>query len=171
MDNLGKRTSSTVRDPAAPGEHLLRLWHRLGSIPGGRRLFSLLLGRMVPYTGRLGARLVELEPGRAVATLADRRRVRNHLGSIHAVALVNLGEMTTGLAVLSALPADVRGIVTGLSAVYLHKARGPLTSSADVRTLGLDRVVETREIQAVAEIRNADEQVVARVTASWRVGP
>ena len=126
---------------------------------------------MVPYTGSLGARLVELEPGRAVATLSDRRRVRNHLGSIHAVALVNLGEMTTGLAVLSALPADIRGIVTGLSAVYLHKARGPLTASADVRALGLDRVVKTREVQAVAEIRNEGGQLVARVTASWRVDP
>ena len=150
---------------------MLRLWRRFGSIPGGRALFSHLLGRMVPYTGSLGARLVELEPGRAVATLPDRKRVRNHLGSIHAVALVNLGEMTTGLAVLSALPADMRGIVTGLSAVYLHKARGALTASADVRSLGLNRVVETREVQAVAEVRNADEQVVARVTASWRVGP
>jgi acyl-coenzyme A thioesterase PaaI-like protein len=160
-----------VSDPAAPGDRLLRLWKRLGSVPGGRGLFSRLLGRMVPYTGSLGARLVELEPGRAVATLSDRKRVRNHLGSIHAVALVNLGEMTTGLAVLSALPASIRGIVTGLSAVYLHKARGPLTASADVRALGLDQVAETTEVQAVAEIFNGDGQVVARVTASWKVGP
>ena len=160
-----------MSDPAAPGQRLLRLWKRLGSVPGGRGLFSRLLGRMVPYTGGLGARLVELEPGHAVATLSDRRRVRNHLSSIHAVAIVNLGEMTTGLAVLSALPADVRGIVTGLSAVYLRKARGPLTASADVRALGLDRVVDAREIQAVSEIRNESDQVVARVTANWRVGP
>ena len=160
-----------MSDPAAPGDRLLRLWKRLGSVPGGRGLFSRLLGRMVPYTGSLGARLVELEPGRAVATLSDRKRVRNHLGSIHAVALVNLGEMTTGLAVLSALPASIRGIVTGLSAVYLHKARGPLTASADVRALGLDQVAETTEVQAVAEIRNGDGQVVARVTAIWKVGP
>ena len=106
-----------------------------------------------------------------MARLSDRRRVRNHLGSIHAVALVNLGEMTTGLAVLSALPANIRGIVTGLSAVYLHKARGPLAASADVRALGLDDVVETKEIQAVSEIRSESGQLVARVTANWRVGP
>ena len=160
-----------MSDPAAPGHRLLRLWKHLGSVPGGRVLFSHLLGRMVPYTGGLGARLVELEPGRAVASLSDRKSVRNHLGSIHAVALVNLGEMTTGFAVLSALPAHIRGIVTALSAVYLRKARGPLTASADVRALGLDHVVDAREIQAVSEIRNESGQVVARVTANWRVGP
>ena len=158
-------------DPAAPGDRLLRLWSHLSPLLGGKSLFSSLLGRMVPYTGTLGARLVELEPGRAVATLSDRKRVRNHLGSIHAVALVNLGEMAAGLAVLSALPAGIRGIVTGLSAEYLRKARGPLIASVDVRALGLDRVAETTDVQAVAQIRNGGGQLVARITASWRVGP
>ena len=160
-----------MSDHAAAGHRLLRPWKHLSSVPGGHALFSRLLGRMVPYTGSLGALLVELEPGHAVARLSDRKRVRNRLGSIHAVALVNLGEMTTGIAVLSALPANIRGIVTGLSTVYLHKARGHLTAAADVRALSLNHVVEVREIQVVSEIRNESGQVVARVTATWRIGP
>lgn len=162
-----------MTDPAAPGARLLRLWSSLGSRRGGRALFSRLLGRMVPYTGALGARLEALEPGRAVATLRDRRAVRNHLGSVHAVALVNLGELATGLAVLTALPPGVRGIVTGLSAEYLRKARGRLTATADVRALDLARTAEggmPREVEAVAEIRDRADVPVARVTARWRVG-
>ena len=126
---------------------------------------------MVPYTGALGSRILELEPGRTVAALADRRLVRNHLGSIHAVALVNLGELVSGLSVLTALPAGVRGIVTQLTAEYVRKARGPLTASADARELGLASVRESRDVQAAAEIRDRDRQLVARVTAHWRVGP
>jgi acyl-coenzyme A thioesterase PaaI-like protein len=126
---------------------------------------------MVPYTGTLGARLEELEPGRATASLRDRRPVRNHLGSVHAIALVNLGELVTGLAVLTALPAGIRGIVTGLSAEFLKKARGPLTATANVRGLGLAAVDAVREVEAVAEIRDASGTVVTRVTARWRLGP
>jgi acyl-coenzyme A thioesterase PaaI-like protein len=159
-----------MSDAAAPGARVLRLWERLHHRPGGRSLFAALLGRMVPYTGSMGARIEELSPGRAVASLRDRRAVRNHLGSVHAVALVNLGEVVTGLAVLTALPPGVRGIVTRLSAEYLRKARGSLTASARADQLGLERVAEPREVQVVAEIRDASEQLVARVTAYWRVG-
>jgi acyl-coenzyme A thioesterase PaaI-like protein len=160
-----------VSDPAAPGARVLRTWKRLEGKPGGRRLFAALLGRMVPYTGSIGARIEELAPGRAVASLRDRRAVRNHLGTVHAVALVNLGEVVTGLAVLTALPSGVRGIVTGLSADYLKKARGHLTAHARADHLGLDGVTGTRDLEVVAEIRDRSEQVVARVTARWRVGP
>ena len=160
-----------MSDPAAPGARVLRLWRRLEGKPGGRALFAALLGRMVPYTGSIGARIEELAPGRAVGSLRDRRAVRNHLGSVHAVALVNLGEVVSGLAVLTALPTGVRGIVTALTAEYLKKARGDLTATARADHLGLEHVAETRDLEVVAEIRDRSDQVVARVTARWRVGP
>lgn len=160
-----------MRDDAAPGLRLLALWRRLRPLPGGRSLFASFVGRMVPYTGTVRARVLELAPGRAVVALRDRRRVRNHLGSVHAVALVNVGELATGLSVLTALPAGVRGIVVGLAADYVKKARGRITAVADVRGLGLGGMREPREVEAVAELRDEAGEIVARVTARWRLSP
>ena len=151
--------------PSSPGL-LFRAWNRLRPLPGGTWVFSRLLGWKVPYTGSIGAHVRELGPGHARITLRDRRAVRQHLGSVHAVALLNLGEVTSGLAMLAALPSGVRGIVTRLSAEYPKKARGLLTA---VSRVTVPEVMEPVEHLVTADITDTAGDLVCRVTAVWRL--
>ena len=139
-------------------------WNRLSTKPGGKTLFSMIIGRTAPYTGSIGARVEELRPGYARWTLRDRRSLRNHLNSIHAVALVNLAEVTSGTAMLMSLPAGTRGIVTELTTTYVKKARGTLVAEC---RCDLPEIVADTRFTLSCEIRDAAGDVAARATVTW----
>lgn len=152
----------------APGQRIQALWRKLSPLPGGKWLFSRLLGFMIPYTGTAGATVRTLEPGHVRVLLRERRRIRNHLGSVHAIALANVGELATGLALVGALGPEARGILTGIDVRYTKKARGRLEAEARCE---VPTVTEAMDRSVEAEVRDADGDVVATVTAHWRLGP
>lgn len=153
----------------SPGRLLLRNWERLAGLPFGNRLFSWAVGRTAPYTGSVGGVYTDVRPGYARVELRDRKAVRNHLASVHAVALVNLAEMTSGVALMTALPPGVRGIVTGLQIEYLKKARGTLVCTTTAHAPSDVSAPISHDVQA--DIANADGEVVARCTVHWRLSP
>ncbi len=150
------------------GPLLRRRWQMLSGKPGGKWLFSQGLGHTVPYTGTLAATVQRLEPGHCLVELRDRRHVRNHLRSVHAMALANLGEMATGLALMNSLPDGARGILTGYRINYLKKARGRLLAEC---RCAIPSDNSRQEYELTGEIRDADDEVVAVVNARWLIGP
>ena len=157
-----------MREQASVGETVRKQWARLSPLPGGKWLFSQAVGRMAPYTGTIGAIVDELEPGYAKVLLKDRRKVRNHLNSVHAIALMNLGEVSTGLAVLCGMHPGARGILAGLAMDYHKKGRGLLTATC---RCDLPMTSERQEHVIVGEIRDESGDLVATARASWLIGP
>jgi len=150
------------------GTQLLDLWRRLSPWPGGPWLFSKLFGYAVPYSGSVAPRIRVLEPGHAEVEIRDRRSNRNHLRSVHAIALTNLAEITSGLAMMVALPPTVRGIVTTLSMTYHKKARGTIRGVARV---AVPTVNEDRDFDVTAECFDSEGALVATGNVRWRLGP
>ncbi len=150
------------------GTSLLALWRRLSPLPGGQWLFAQLFGRFVPYSGSVGPRIRQLEPGYCRVEIPDRRSNRQHLGSVHAIALMNVAEQASGLAMMAGLPDNIRGIVTNISMQYLKKARGTITAVSRVE---VPTVTSDTDFDVVAECLDPQHVVVARATVRWRLGP
>lgn len=148
---------------------VLAMWQKLGTNRLGRKLFNLILSRSVPYSGSIKAKVTCMESGFVKVILKDRRKIRNHLNSIHAIALANLGELASGLAMITALPIGTRSIVTNLEIEYLKKARGCLL--AEGRASPPNVVNEPVNSLATADIMDEEGDLVACVTVLWRLSP
>lgn len=143
-------------------------WDALHGLPGGRQIFSRTVGEVAPYTGTISAEVEDLRDGYARVSLRPRRRLTNHLNSVHAIALLNLGEMATGLAVMYNMPASMRGIPVHLGMDYVKKSRGKITAETTI-----EPVIEgeTYQKELIAELRDASGDVVARFRAVWQLSP
>jgi acyl-coenzyme A thioesterase PaaI-like protein len=153
-----EKTGNLIRDA----------WNRLHVIPGGKRVFSRLVGTAAPYTGSIGAQVVALSRGSSRVVLRDRRAVRNHLRCIHAVALANLAELTGNVAVAYSLPDDARFIVAGMDIDYVKKARGTVTGVCECE---LPSTSDRVEIEVPVQILDGSGDVVASARLRTLIGP
>ncbi|MGB5704201.1 MAG: DUF4442 domain-containing protein [Polyangiales bacterium] len=143
-------------------------WDRLVKVPGGKRVFSHLIGRLAPYTGTMGAIVQELGKGYAKVTLADRKAVRNHLSCVHAVALANLVELTGNIALAYSLPDDARFIVAGMNLDYIKKARGLITGECEIPPIESSM---RNEYDVPVTLKDSSGEVVVKGTLRTLVGP
>ncbi len=151
-----------------PGTRLLALWRRLQDWPAGEWIFARIFSYTVPYSGSVKPRIRVLEPGHAEVEIPDIRANRQHLGSVHAIALMNVAEMTSGLAMMAGLPDHIRGIVTDLRMTYHKKARGTIRA---VSRVTVPDVTSDQGLEVLAECFDPSGTLVATGRVTWRLGP
>lgn len=158
---------SLIPQFSSPSAMIQSGWAKLKKIPGGNRIFSSLVANYIPYTGSISPVVLSIESGQARVLLKDRRAVRNHLNCIHAIALANVGEFSTGLCLIAQLPKTSQAILTKIEVEYLKKARGDLISEAIFHYNESSK--ENEEYTLTANVLNSQNEIVTKVHATWRV--
>ena len=102
-------------------------YEKLRKLPFGRWLFSRGAEWRAPYFASIRPYVQEYRAGYVEVTIRDRRRVHNHIGTVHAIALCNLAELCGGLVIDSVMPARLRWIPQGMNVRYVARARGTIT--------------------------------------------
>lgn len=109
---------------------VLRLYNALARLPKGRTAFSVVFARRAPYFRTVRPRFVELRPHYAELVVADRKRVHNHIGTVHAIAVCNGLEAAMGALAEATIPAGKRWLPKGMEVEYVAKATGDITCAA-----------------------------------------
>jgi len=111
---------------------VLDLHRKLTGIPVvGDRVFSFAFSQVAPYFWSVRPRFTVIEPNHAEVVVPKRRRVQNHLGTVHAIALCNGLEAAMGVLAEASIPAHKRWIPKGMEVSYLAKATSDITCIAE----------------------------------------
>lgn len=149
---------------------LLDTWHRLQRWPAGGWLFSRAVCFKAPYFASIAPRITVLQPGRCEATIRHRRKVTNHLGTVHAIALCNLAELVAGVMTDASLPGSMRWIPRGMTVEYLKKANGPMHAVA-TPDVPLVEASEGYDLPVGVVVRDRDGEAVFRARIAMWVSP
>ncbi len=110
---------------------VLDLYTKISGLPQGQRIFSFLLSQKAPYFGTVRPRFVELRPNYAELRIKKRRRVQNHIGTVHVIAICNGLEAAMGALAEATIPANKRWIPKGMEVAYTAKATSDITCVAE----------------------------------------
>jgi acyl-coenzyme A thioesterase PaaI-like protein len=115
---------------------VLSLWNRFTGFPVlgqvvGTRAFSFAFAQRAPYFGSIHPRFTEIRPNHAELVIPKRRGVKNHLGTVHAIALCNGLEAAMGALAEATIPRDKRWIPKGMEVSYTAKATSDITCVAE----------------------------------------
>lgn len=112
--------------------YVLRTYHRFLKYPFGRQLFSWFTAKRAPYFSTISPLITDLRPNHCEVRFKKRKRVQNHIGTTHVIAICNGLEMAMGFMCEASIPKHLRWIPKGMSVGYPAKAATDIRCVAQV---------------------------------------
>ncbi|MCG8611685.1 MAG: DUF4442 domain-containing protein [Pseudomonadales bacterium] len=97
----------------------------------GGAAFSKGVSQVAPYFATIDPEITDYKPGYCAMTLKNQKKVHNHLGTIHAIAMCNAAELVAGVTTDASIPEGARWIPQGMTVAYLAKAKTDLNVVCD----------------------------------------
>ncbi|NMC70309.1 MAG: DUF4442 domain-containing protein [Myxococcales bacterium] len=156
-----------------PRNRLSRLAGRLEFLPERLRRLAVtqLVRRTVPFTGTACLAVEELTPARVTVFVENRRRVRNHIGGLHAAAMTLAAETCSGFVVGMNVPDSRLLLMKSLQVEFRKRCRGGLRATATLTPEQLEQVrtSEKGEVDVAVSATDAggDEPIRCRMVWAW----
>ena len=152
----------------ADSSQALNAWRKLSKTAAGRWLFTRFVCWQAPYFGSIHPVFELLEPGHAIAGMKKRRSVKNHIGTIHAIAMANLCELVAGTMTEISIPRSMRWIPRGMHIDYLGKAETGIRAEGRFPDI---REGEKQDAVVPVDVTDANGNLVVHADITMYVTP
>ncbi len=118
---------------------------------------SYAIGRTVKFVGTSGVQFEEMTTDRVIVTLKNKKKVRNHIGQIHAAAMVLLAETATGMVVGMNLPDDKIPLIKSLKTNFVRRSKGAMRAEAWLDETQKQRILTEEKGDVLVNVKVTDE--------------
>ncbi len=120
-------------------------------------VLSYAIGRVVRYTGTSGLRYEEMTKERVIVSIKNRKKVRNHIGQIHAAAMVLLAETATGMVVGMNVPDDKIPLIKSLTTNFVRRSTGDMRAEAWLDENQIQQILTEDKGEVLVKVKVTDE--------------
>jgi acyl-coenzyme A thioesterase PaaI-like protein len=152
-----------------PPNRLERQLERLDEVPAFARPWfrSVILRRAVPFAGTAGLDFLEMTQQRVEIGIANRRKVQNHIGGVHASAINLLAETATGMVVGMNVRDDCVPVAKELRMAFKKRATGALRAVATLTAEQCAAMAASDKGEVTVSVSVTDEAGVAPVECEF----
>ena len=150
-----------------------RLIGKLQALPPGLQPMAqtFLLGKGVPFLGTAGMQFEQVTPQRVVVSVANKRKVQNHIKGIHAAAMALLAETATGFVVGMNLPDSKLPLLKSMKIDYVRRSTGDMRAVAELTPQQIQSIVNDDKGEVVVKVMVTDaanvQPVECEMTWAW----
>lgn len=146
---------------------------KINKMPNFLRPFLLtkLFCSQVKYANTSGVKLIEVSNNKAVLTLANKKRIQNHIGGVHAIAAALLAESATGIVFGINVPDTCVPLIKTIHIDYQRRMQGALKAVATITNEQIKQVIEQPKGDLMVNVEITDESneqpIICQMQWAW----
>ena len=134
-------------------------------------VLSFAVGKMVKFVGTAGCQFDLMTKEKVVISLKNKSKVRNHIGQIHAAAMILLAETATGMVVGMNLPDDKIPLVKSLDTKFVKRSTGAMKATATLTNEQCEKMLNEPKGDVAVAVEVTDElgvtPIICNVVWAW----
>ncbi len=132
---------------------------------------NFALRNTVKLVGTCKVDVLKLTNQESIFKLENRKKVQNHIGTIHAAGMALVAETATGMVVGMNVPDDKIPVIKSMNINYVKRAVGALTAKANLTDEQIDNILNTEKGEVNVAVTVTDEEgkepIEAQMIWAW----
>ena len=154
---------------ASAPNRLARTLAKLNLVPAPLRQHArnFVLRRAVPFTGTARLDFAVMTPEKVEITIANERRVQNHIKGVHAAAMTLLAETATGMVVGMNVRDDALPLAKELRVQFKRRTQGDMRAVAELTPQQRQQMLTQEKGEVVVPVTVTDASGEAPIVCEF----